>query len=75
MRDWGFVDTDKKVILVKRGLRRESQWITLLHEILHVIFEDTKLDKDLPRIKKDEPIINRIDKALHKVLSDNNIIR
>lgn len=63
----GMILYEKQEIRIKKGLGPQVISATLLHEILHGIFELYSLDED-------EPLIERISNGLYQVLHDNALL-
>ena len=67
----GDVDIKDGIIRIRNDLSPYTQFETLLHEILHVIFAQTKLDNGRYKSVREEDIIERIDGILYKTLVAN----
>lgn len=64
---YGKIDYDKEIIELSTKFSQKQQNQTLLHEIIHGIFE--KLD--MYDLEKDEKLVNQLSKELYMLIIDN----
>ena len=63
--DWGQTNFKKSKITIDSNLDKQRLNQTLVHEIVHCIFEEAGLEQE-------EDKINRLGIVLHQVLTDND---
>lgn len=63
----GSCDKNMAIIEIKRDMNEQKKQQTLLHELLHAMFEESGLDID-----NEEDIVCQIAPVLHQVLKDND---
>jgi len=68
LNDDGQTDPDHQIISLRPGINLTRSWITLIHEILHVLEEYTSPDEDMD--EPNEMFIEQIDSALFVFLRD-----
>ena len=66
----GMIDHIENVIYIKNNLTPEKEKVTLIHEILHAIFEQLGFDDE----HDNEHLIKYLSTALYKVFQGNKII-
>ena len=64
---YGKIDYNREVIEISTKFSQKQQKQTLLHEIIHGIFE--KLD--MYELEKDEKVVNQLSKELYMLIIDN----
>ena len=63
--DWGQTNFKKTTITIDSNMSKQRLNQTLVHEIVHCIFEEAGLEQE-------EDKINRLGIVLHQVLTDND---
>ena len=63
--DWGQTNFKKTTITLDSNMSKQRTEQTLVHEIVHCIFEEAGLEQE-------EDKINRLGIVLHQVLTDND---
>ena len=66
----GMIDHIENVIYIKNNLTPEKEKVTLIHEILHAIFEQVGFDDE----HDNEHLIKSLSTALYQVFQGNKII-
>ena len=66
----GMIDHIENAIYIKNNLTPEKEKVTLIHEILHAIFEQLGFDDE----HDNEHLIKCLSTALYQVLQGNKII-
>lgn len=64
---YGRIDYDRETIEISTKFSQKQQNQTLLHEIIHGIFE--KLD--MYELEKDEKLVDQLSKELYMLITDN----
>lgn len=65
----GQVDHMKNEITIKKELSEDKKNVTLIHEILHVIFEQLGFNED----HDNEHLIKSLSSSIYQVFSDNEL--
>lgn len=65
----GQIDHLDQTIRIKKGLSPERKQVTIIHEVLHSIFEQLGYDE----LHDNEQLINSLSMALSRVINDNNL--
>ena len=73
-RHWGRTNLKKKTIVIEKTLPKSQQEETFIHELLHCVTHETKLNYDFDE-KKEEDIVNRMAASLYQTLKDNNLLK
>ena len=64
---WGCTDYPKTKIKISKGINKQKQIQTLIHEIVHAAMHEAGLDEQC----NDEKIVNPLGLVLYQVLNDN----
>ena len=75
--NWGITFLEKRRILLDKELPQIQLEETLLHEILHICFHQSRLNYDFDNKVQlsEEQVVNRIIPILHQIFKDNKIIK